>query len=444
MADPPPTSRASNGRAPRSTTRGRRISPVPLPPSQRPEWTVLQDGIGALGLVLWRGASDAVLWSSSPAAARADLFRRPSTLGDEIVALAIREAPELATAVGTLWGIHRFPDLARAEDVGTACASVALWADGAGLNDTALHFAELAARVQPEHSGRSFTAGRLCRRRGEHQRAWIWYRRALRLGRLAGNQIDIANARLGLGNTEADVGRESAAETHYRAAARAALRNGRRSLAAAAYHNLVRVAYETGRTDEALGLLFDAITGYDVDHPRFPALLYDAAFLLLRERFFSSALEILERVLPLVESTPTEILVRSALARSAAAVRDHIRYQRQCTAVLALAAVHGPDAGYSLYQLAEGARSFGDWERARALAVRAREVSHAHPDAPSAATAERLIRAIERREPGDEDRVPAEGGRVDLLREEALRRVRRCRAPAPGDRPVPPEWYPSE
>ncbi|HEX2078102.1 MAG TPA: tetratricopeptide repeat protein [Longimicrobium sp.] len=361
----------------------------------------------------------------------------------DLVAFASRDAPEIQIAINALWAVHTLPELAEVPEVGSACHTIALWAEANGMMETAVQFAELAARLELDSSVRSFTAGRLCRRKGEHQRAAIWYRRAARLGRLAGNLIDLANAQLGLGNLEFDLGHHGVAETHYLRAARAALRNGRRSLAAAAFHNLVAVTYELGRKSESLQHLKRAADYYRVDHPRFPGLVYDAGFFLMREGHFSSALPLFEQILPHVEGQRMSVYVRSALARSAAAVRDHIRFQRQASAVLGMVAVAGEGSANALYQLAEGARSFADWERAHALATRALDLALKRRDEATARVASALLQKIASRTPGDVDRVPLEGDAVEAVTERLLQKLRKLPAPQVS-RVVPPEWYPTE
>lgn len=445
MSEPRTSESARKAGEARGAPRGhRRVSPVPPPPATAwPDWAVLRDRLGPLGFVLWRCGSDALLWGAAEPRARAGLFRSGDEPDLDVIAFAVREAPELNDALQTLWAIHRLPELADEEHTGSACHTVALWAEANGMMETAVQFAELAARLEPDSSGRSFTAGRLCRRKGEYQRAAIWYRRAARLGRLAGNLIDLANARLGLGNLEFDLGHGRVAEAHYVKAARAALRNGRRSLAAAAFHNLVAVTYELERKDESLQHLMRAAAYYRVDHPRFPGLAYDAGFFVMREGYFSSALPLFEQILPHIEGQRMSLYVRSALARSAAAVRDHVRFQRQAAAILGMVAVSDEGSANALYQLAEGARSFQDWERARALAVRAMDLALARRDETTARHASTLLQQIAVRVPGDVDRVPGEEDAVELVVKRVLGKLRRLLAP-PGGGAVPPEWYPAE
>lgn len=397
---------------------------------------------GSLGYILWRTLVDAQLWQGAKPQERRGLFRSPDTRAHAVLALALHDAPELEASVRTLFTPSSMPEVADQEELATACGAIVEWAEGNGLKETALQYAELGARLQPESAPRAFTAGRLARRLGDAQRAATWYWRSIRLARRANNNIDRANGHLGLGNLEHGSGRYSAAEAHFWKAARAALRNGRKSLAAAAFHNLVGVAYETGQKAVALDHLRKAAEFYTADHPRFPAFAYDAGFFLLREGYFSSALLVFEKVLPWVDGDPQiDILTRSAYARAAAAVRDHIRYQRTTNIVLSMIATDVEGAANALYHLAEGARCFMDWDRAYTLGSRALELARG-TDAPTAEFAESLLQAIHERAPGDVDRVPPDGDPVDRTTQEIMRKL--TRRNVPNARPVPPERYPTD
>ena len=422
-----------------------RFSPVPpMPLTARPELLILAESGGSLGLALWRVAADAFLWGGAKSEDRGELFAAVDPDEARLIASAVTEGPELASAIRTIRTVREQPRQADADAVADASSVIVVWAEARDRKETALLFAELAALLQPASAARAFTAGRLSRRLGESQRAGIWYWRSARLARRANSNIDRANARLGLANLAHDLGKYPAAEAHLWKALRAALRNGRKSLAAAAYHNLIAVAYDTGRPTEALQFLKTAADYYQPDHPRFPVLAYDAGFYLLRERYFSSALLVFEKVLPWVEGQRVSILVLSACARAAAAVRDHIRFQRMSTAVLKLTAMDDEDSANALYQVAEGARSFLDWERAHELAVQALELARRREDAATISSAEALVAEIASRTPGDIDQVPPEGHPVDEITQMILKKLARRSAPPAGGGAVPPEQYPTD
>lgn len=408
------------------------------------------DQTGPLGFVLWRTISDVLLWTSSTPAERGSLFRAPGTGRDESMAYATLDAPEIRGPLQVLRTVTVVPDLADEAALAEACAAIAAWAERQGMGETSLQFAEAAARLESEVSSRSYTAGRLCRRMGDHARSAIWYRRAARLARRAhqagikGSEIDFANAHLGLGNLELDLGHFEQAERHYWKAIRAALRSGRKSLAAAGHHNLLALMIAARRIPKAQEHAREAALLYTAGHPRFHGLAHDVAFLWLWQGHFSSALPILEKVLPWFAGGQDRIAVLASIARCAAAVRDHIRYQRTASNVLAMAAADAELADSSLYHLAEGARSFWDWERAEKLALRARELARQRGNTPVIELTDALLAAVAEHQPGDVDIVPEEGGSVDVTREMILAKLQKLPAPEPSSGAVPPERYPTE
>ncbi|HEX2094925.1 MAG TPA: hypothetical protein VHG28_21170 [Longimicrobiaceae bacterium] len=401
-----------------------------MPAFPRPEREVLRELEHPLAFLFWEALRDVLLWNSVGPEERRGLFHPSPPRVREYLAYALLQAPELEEALRGLRVVSELPELAEEARVAEACAGVALWAEARGMKETAVQFAEAAARVEPEVSARSFTAGRLCRRLGDAPRAAMWYARAARLARIAyrrrrkGSEIDFANAHLGHGNLEHDLGNYREAEFHYMKAARAALRSGRKSLAAMANHSMVGVAGDTSRHGDALEYARKAVALYPADHPLFPALVHDVARLWMGMGYFSSALLLLERVLPRMERPDEKMVVAASLARSAAAVKDHIRYERTTAYVLATAAADTGMAASSLYHVAEGARSFWEWERATAMAEKALDIARQRDNGTIIALAERLLESLARREPGDVDLVPEEGGIIDALTRTILRKLR--------------------
>lgn len=434
--------------APRGHKRFSAIPPMPTDP--RRELDILRDHTGPLGFLVWRDISDLLLWARCTPAERKELFRPAREDRGEQLAYSTLAAPELREPLRILQSVSVTPELMDANVVADACGAVVEWAEGQDMKETAVQFAEAAARLQPESSSRAYVSGRLCRRIGDHQRSFQWYWRAARLARRAqkrgvkGSEIDFANAHLGLGNLELDLGQFQKAERHYWKAIYAALRVGRRSLAGAGYHNLLHLKIATEQFTEAQQYAESAVTFYLAGHPRFPILAHDVALLWLWQGNFSSALPILEKVLPWVEHQRERILVLASLARCAAAVKDHIRYERAASAVLALAAVDSEMADSSLYHVAEGARSFWDWDRAMRLAERALQLAQERDNAAVVALARSLLDAISTHTRGDVDAVPAEGSEIDRVTAMVLQKLEKQPAPAVGSGAVPPEGYPTE
>ncbi|HLL46712.1 MAG TPA: tetratricopeptide repeat protein [Longimicrobiaceae bacterium] len=258
------------------------------------------------------------------------------------------------------------------------------------------------------------------------------------------SEVDFANAQLGYGNLLTDLGRFRDAEPHFWKALKAALRAGRKSLAGSAHHNLLLVTVHMERWPEAIDHAREAVVLYKDGHPRFPLLAFDVAYLWCRQGYYSSALPVFEKILPWVEHQRERILVLASLARSAAAVRDHIRYVRATREVLGLAAVDTEMTASALYHVAEGARCFHEWEKSEQFARRALQLAYCRKNSTVVGLAERLLEALKTNEPGDLDLVPDEGDSVDATREMILRKLRKQPAQDLSSGAGLPERYPTE
>ncbi|MDB4951084.1 MAG: hypothetical protein JWM27_3733 [Gemmatimonadetes bacterium] len=417
---------------PKGSPRGHgRYSPVPPVPSlPRHELAVLRDHAGPLGLLFWQCLSDVLLWAAADR--REGLFHPRGRAQAEALAYTLREVPELADPVAGLVQVSAMPELAVPARVADACEQVMRWAEQHGMKETAAQFAEAAARIEPDRSSRCYTAGRTCRHVGDAGRAALWFRRAERLARRAGNQIDFAIAHLGYGNLENDLGRFAAAKDHLGKAERAALRVGKRSLAAAVQHDLMAVSIHAGELTEAVEHAQKAVDLYPRRHVRLPELAHDVAFLWLRCGHFSSALAMLEKAVPKMEFGPHRMLALATIARSAAAVRDKIRYERASEEVLRYTVRDAERAASCFYHLAEGARSFQQEARATDLATRALAAARERENVTVVGLAERLIESIRAGREGDVDTVPPAGSAIDIVTQALLERVERMPAPARG------------
>ena len=420
-----------------------------MPTDPRRELDLLPEHDGLLGCALWQAVSDVLLWSQTEPRFRSSVFQTTCPESDFATSV-VSEAPELAVFLRTLHSVVELPELVDATAVADACAGICAWAEAKGLKETALHFAEAAARVDPENASRCHVAGRLCRRKGEYVRASIWLRRAIRLARRARragfnakNEIDFANAHRGYGFLLADQGRMKEAEPHFWKCVRAAKRAGRHSLMGTGFHDLFLVAVHLERWDDALRFAKNAVSFYENGHPRFPLLAHDLAFFWNRLGYYSSALPVVEKVLPFVGHLRERILVLATLARSAAAVRDHLRFQRAAREVIALAKTDSEMSASSLYHLAEGARCFQDWEFSEQLARMALEAAHARKNGTIIGWAEALLSgAIPQHLPGDYDTIPEDGSAVDEIRELILEKLKK-QPPPDLSGAVPLERYPA-
>lgn len=404
-------------------------------PEPRPSHLVLDEVGGAAGYVLWLLLNDCDLWIA--AEQRAQLFVPGGREWAEDAWPA-----ELVDAFSVLRAAAAAPELARAPDLATAAATVWEWAERQGHMETALQFAELAARLEPDSSARAGTAGRLCRRRGGlYPRATRWFQRASRLARLRGDEIAFATAELGWGILELAHGNLLHAEAHLVKAYRRAMRVGRHSLAGPAKHNLIAVTANAGRHEDAWEHAREAVKLYVAHHPAFPRLAYDVCLMLVLQGHSSSAIPVLESVLPHFGQDVERMTVLATLAGAAGMVRDRVRFERTAAEVLRLAEHTREFAESAFLRLAQGAWCFEQWERAGAWTRRALLLATESGDKSVVRMASELAGSIDRREFGPEDSVPPEGGEVDRLVALLLRRIKKHTAP-PDRRAVPPERFP--
>lgn len=389
---------------------------------------LLDEVAGDTGYALWRALMDAMLWVECPGVE--NLFS-----ASELA--YITDNPDLVPALTVLGKVcEQVPQVTR-EAAAQAAAQVWEWAERRELRHTALLFAELAARCEPDNPERASTAGRLCRPLRDPARGTRWYLRAARLARIAARDADFAIAHLGWGNMEAEMGRLEKAEFHATKAFRAALRVGRHGLAASAYHDLMTIKIHTDDLSVAWQYAREAVALYKVDHPRFPALAHDIAFLLGKLGMFSSALPIYIAVLPTMTRRKERLVVLANVARAAAASHERLFFQRASREIFeALAEGYDVPATAS-YHLACACQTYEEWPQAEKLANRVR----ASVTGRWQFLAEQLIQSMAARESGDHDVLPPDGGEVDHIRETLLRRLKKHGAEF-GSEEIPPERYP--
>ncbi|HEU0053115.1 MAG TPA: hypothetical protein VFQ39_08050 [Longimicrobium sp.] len=287
---------------------------------------------------------------------------------------------------------------ASARDVGFACHDLAAWAGAADFKETRLHFAELAARSDPENPAWSNLAGRLCREAGLFDRAELWFERGYRLASRLKAHDEAVRALLGNGAVMKERGRAGVARRWFLRGARRAGRTGRRGLSAEARHDLLTLAAERGDLAEVVEHATAAIELYPLNNPRMPYLAHDFAFVLIRKRLYSLALPLLEAFLKVI---PTHDLLPglSTLGWAAAGCGLAHRYEYAERGTLKRLAADRRQAAASLIHLAEGACLLGRWQQSESYASRAAAAAaeRGHHDLEAEATA--LLAAVRTRTP---------------------------------------------
>jgi tetratricopeptide (TPR) repeat protein len=401
-----------------------------------PDWRdadlVLDEKIESDGckVLFWRILADYRLWLR--------LGRGPLFWGHGIGLWRSLYPAELTDALHALEKIWFSPHLVEDSRLAEACTRIWQWAEEREHLEVALQFAELAARLDPDGADRAATAGRLCRRRREMPRGTMWFQRSLRQATRQNHLINKAIARLGWSALERDLGRLKEAEKHAIKGFRAAMRAGRRSLAASAAHEIMAALAYQERYDEAWLHARSAITMYKLTHPRFPVLAHDVAVLWMRLGYFSNALPVIERIMPWMQRADDHALGVANLARASAACGDRIRYERAIREFVELSQSEPLIPPSAVYHAARAAQTAQDWPRADELA-RLVQATASDKNKPAARSLHQQIRA---RIPGDVDRIPDLDSDFDTFRESLLKKLSRCAATAPPPAAPPPENYP--
>lgn len=334
----------------------------------------------AAGLVLWRALVDAQLWGETSASERRSVFRAPTTDVRERFALECEEVPALAPAFGTFALVLRSPDLATSDQLADACVLVHEWADRAGLRSVALRFAEAAAHAESDSPARANLAARSARRMTMYERAGTWHLRAFKLAVRSRNRGEMVWALLGYAAMMKETDRTPEARRFLQRATRRAMAFGRKKEAAVAHHELMGIAVEQERFRLAEFHAASALALYPGDHPRLPALGHDFAFLLLRQKHYSAALPLLERVVPLITRPDERSLVMSTLAWAAAGAGRLTRLAEAERATLELVAIFDDYAPPAFLHLTEAFRAAGDLDRADRFAEEAGKIAEATRD----------------------------------------------------------------
>ncbi|HEU4562084.1 MAG TPA: hypothetical protein VFS20_29925 [Longimicrobium sp.] len=342
---------------------------IPPPP---PNWlydrqkgffglSILHKTDGSTGLALWRAARTARLFvesapnwreafRSTGAAKLADVFSIDASDGgglhlDEFVRVRSRaEVP--------------------GSEVASACARVGEWAGAEWKKITELHFAELAARADPENPAFANAAARLCREASLADRSALWFERGYRFAVRTGNRTEAVSALLGYGALMKECGRLDEARRWFLRAAKRAARTGRKRSAAETRHDLMALAAEAGENvSEIIEHAQAAVELYPLHSRRLPYLAHDFAFALIQKQQYSLAYTLLElfvRVVPKHHLLPGV----ATFAWAAAGRGLAHRYEDAERRALAQVEIDHQQAAPSLIFLAQGARVLRRWARA--------------------------------------------------------------------------------
>lgn len=394
-------------------------------------WEILADPFGAeredVCAALWIVLRDVQQWLHTERRDR--LFGSRNHMTRARLLRASRLVPALQPAVRVFLRLRCGPGAVTHGELGDACYSVWGWCEGESLLATAAHFAEMAAYLSPDNPAYANDAGWACRRCAFHERATLWYRRGLRLAVCFKNRLEAIRALIGRGAVYKDLGRLDDARDYYDRASRRAFRTGKRRQAAVARHYIFALEAERGSFDAGLDEVRETLNLYPIFDRRVPYLAHDFAFLLIHNRYFHSALPLLEKLAPAIRRPDERMLVQSGLARAAAACGRREQSRAAEENVLEAAKAYVQYAPASFVHLAHAARSRGDWDVAAQHAARAEQIARKVRDAAIEQDAKLLSAQIAERTPPERENAEPCPYAVEVIDKMFTMRLRRWLAP---------------
>lgn len=365
------------------------------PHRRRREAEMLAEAPPALACVLWQYVRHARDWADAGPVERPTLFVRqpkPWVTAKRIEAQAVEG--ELAGALDVLATLLHDPLGADTRQLAGACERIARWADARGYAETAIQFAEAAAVICPDQARLANLCGRLTRNAGDFPRAEVWFERGIGLARGRRNWVEYTRGHLGAGILAMGLGREARARRHFNTASSIAMREGHEWLAAEAQHDLFQFVTVRGNYVDAEVHARRALAWYPKHHPRLPFLAADVAFLMVCQRYYAPAVEILRPFVRTVEP-PRNVLGYSLLVRALAGAGNHREFERRRARLLKLLAEHAEYEAAARWNLAQGELLLGERDAALANARRALELARARRDRETEVLAERLVAELE-------------------------------------------------
>jgi hypothetical protein len=381
---------------------------LPAPEWKRDENKILLDVDGALGCMLWSAVRDVRLWASFDPAP-SGLFGRPTAALLTLLSDAVGEAPELDAPLRAFFELVRAPASSSRMDVSSACLLAHKWANERNYVEVALAFAEAAAHADPGSAEAAAVAGSACLRVTPDPdeppldvRATLWLRRAARLARRAKNWEWDVRAHIRLGLLLYNRGLHHRARRVYERAAWMAHWRGLDELAGKAHHDLVAIESYVGGHEAAVWQTGKALELYPLRSDRIPYLVHDFAFAMMRHGFYAASLTLLEAVWDHIPPA-NRLIINGTIARVSAGMRNRERYEFAASHVALLSELCEDGSSWAYLHIAEGARSFGEWDRAESYAARALAIAMRRREPDAQRTAYELLDSIMLRQPAAQE-----------------------------------------
>lgn len=387
-----------------------RIIPPP-PPARGREREILNELPDRGGLVLWQDVRHLRDWAESTDEVRGRLFNPASRESIAKRREARTSYPELAGALDVFQALKQHPLDIDPPSVAAACDRIVRWALAHDHTQTAIEWAEIAARVDARDPKLANVAGRVTREANEYDRADVWFRRGIGLAREQGNAVERFWGHVGYGKLCKELGRVKDARKHLDRASRLARKEGPPTLAASAQHDIFALLMVRGYLAEAAEHARSALALYPKSDPRLPFFAADVALMLVLTRRYVAAVRLLRAVLRTVQQPSARTAILALTARTyagAGEVEEAAVFRRRA---LRLLQKYPLMEAVTRWHLADAHRLAGEWDGARAEAETAVALSVAQNDQETARMGRILLRLIAGRKA-----APARGAGDDDLR----------------------------
>lgn len=390
---------ASRRRAQRRKTAKPRTGPIfpPCPEWPRDELAVADEGDWPFQLLLWQRARDVELWAATPPEHHRRLFAEPVLKWQELAEAEAAETGGIAGPVRVLSAMIRYPELAQANDVCTACIQISEWAASNHLPNTAFRFAEAAAHANPADARAAAHAGQIAAQEAADNRAELWYERGIKIGRRTEDWEWYIRSNIRLGILRYEQGKFRAALKCYGRARSRALWAGLPAFVGKAHHDMMLIYLALGSFTAADRHARSALDYYPLHYERLPHLAQDYAIVLTTYRYDAEALRVLDLALPVVTLPAERIAVLGTMAKAAAGVGNRSLYRGAAEDVRLLASVSELNAAGALALAAEGAVTVRDWRRADELASLALDMATRRREREPRRRAELVLRSVSAR-----------------------------------------------
>ncbi|MBB4637664.1 tetratricopeptide repeat protein [Longimicrobium terrae] len=389
---------------------------------------ILREVGGEVGVLLWQAYRNVMFWSMSDAADRGQLFSADAGTRRRQEVADARVPERLSGALESVAVMLESPEGASGDAVAEACTAIGQWAEDEGYMNTALAYTQAAAVASPGRARLALAVGQLARRRAELARAETWFRHTIMIGRQTGDWESYSRAYIALGNMLVRRGNFPGAHRMHIKALRAARRKGMPEIQGMALHDLFTIAIETGRHEQAEEYARQAFRAYGPIHDSIPALAHDVAYYWMERGHFARSLDVFQALESHLSLPSARLILLASTARAAAGTGNRDVFRKAWTQVTRLsrdAEAQGVAPGCML-ELALGAASLGEWDRAEQAADESYEGAVRQGQGKVRFRAEALLESIrnDRVAAGNLAAARSSSPKVDALASDFVRSLR--------------------